>query len=279
MNASGVSTAPKLESPLLAGLIRAELIDGLRQLQGIFARLEQLRGDSPIPATLGGQTAFRDATTMLGEMSERMALLAGLSETYAGHPGNGTERLFLYSLLSEVVRVSGGSAGARFVVREQQAEVAPIYGNKHWLTLLLRQLLRELDAGIHPGEKIVLTLRQLGSHMVLASSTEGMSAAERNSAGRPTLADTGLTVRACGRFVELHGGTLRLQRGDDGVSVCGMTLSLPTSIQGRPQGGQCVECPLAEQIECYAVDLAALLDRCEQLEMSRSTNAQVADRR
>jgi len=260
---------------LLAGIIRAELSDGMRQLRTAFGHLNQLRDEGLITTTLGGQAVFDEATQVLADLAEKMEMLACLSESHSRQRESNQERLFIYSLLGEIVGARPAKTSSRFVVKEPQADVAPVYGNRHWLKLLLTQLLRELDANINPAERIVFTLRQLGNHMVLASSTEVVPTAERNRTKPPPLPDGGLVTSFCQRIVDLHGGTLRLQFEDDGAEnrISGMTLSLPTSAEGLRASGPCAQCPLVEQIECYATDLAVLMDRCERLESEGKPHA------
>lgn len=259
---------PRVEPPLLAGLIRGEMLHGVKRLRASYAHLDQLRSEGVIPTTLSGQTAFDDTVRMLSNMADDMELLACLAETYADSSDSNQERLFLYSMLTGIIGGGRGKTAPRFVVKEPQTEVAPVYGNKEWLRLLLSYLLRELDASVGPTEKIVFTLRQLGNHMVLSSGTEALTAAERNRPRASPFPGAGLTESFCQRIVELHGGTLRLLHEDDGGQgvLSGITLSLPTSVQGQAVTNRCNECPLIDQIECYATDLAVLMDRCEQLE-------------
>lgn len=266
-------TPAPVEAPLLAGIMRAEMLEGMQKLRASYAYLEQLRSEGTIPVTYGGKAAFEETASMLVEMSDKMELLAALAETYAGLSSSNQERVFLHTLLTGIIGASGGKYAARFVVREPQSEVAPVYGNKDWLRLLLSHLLRELDTSINPAERIVFTLRQMGNHMVLGSSTEALPPAARNRAKPAALPDDGLTATFCRRIAEQHGGALRLHYEEDGDEklLSGITLSLPTSALGQPVTGRCSECPLIDQIECYANDLAVLMARCEQLE--RKPNA------
>ncbi|MCX7175340.1 MAG: hypothetical protein NT159_15740 [Proteobacteria bacterium] len=264
---------PAIEPPLLAGMIRGELQAWMKQVHHAFVQLDAMRSEGMIPTTLTGKAVFDDASTMLTELSEKMELLSALSETYAGQRDSNQERLFLYALLCEVIDVRHGKTSARFVAEEPQTDVAPVYGNRHWLKLLLTYLARELDASVNPSEKIVFTLRQMGNHMMLASSTETIALSQRNRPRSPMLPDSGLTASFCERIVELHGGTLRLRYEDDNKTLTGIALSLPTSAQGQSAAGHCEECPLVQQIENYAADLAVLMDRCEQLEGERNPRA------
>ncbi|TRZ57723.1 MAG: hypothetical protein D4S02_13495 [Rhodocyclaceae bacterium] len=264
---------PAIEPPLLAGMIRGELQAWMQQVHHAFVQLDAMRSDGLVPTTLTGKAVFDDASTMLMELSEKMELLSALSETYSGQRDSNQERLFLYALLCEVIDARHGKTSARFVAEEPQTDVAPVYGNKHWLKLLLIYLVRELDASVNPADKIVFTFRQMGNHMILATSTEAIALSQRNRPRPRMLPDSGLTASFCERIVELHGGTLRLRYDEDDKILAGIALSLPTSVQGQLAHGHCEECPLLQQIENYATDLAVLMDRCEQLEGERNRRA------
>lgn len=263
------------EPPLLAGLIRGELLRAMKELQRTFATLDEMSRAGLVPATLSGKAVFDTASTTAKALVEKMELLAALAETYSGPHGSNQERFFIYALLCEVIGARKAGATTRFTVREPQTEVAPVYGNKHWLQLLLKYVVRELDATVSSDERIVFTIRQLGNHMLLASSTEAMSAAERRQPRAPRQIDVGLSASFCERIAELHGGTLRFSYEDGGNvdTLVGVTLSLPTSVGGQATGIRCAECPLLDQIERYASDWVTLMDRCERLERERSAVA------
>lgn len=263
------------EPSLLAGLIRAELIESTKQLRGSFAHLAQMIADGQIKATLAGKSALHDAETMLAETAEKMDLLSCLAETYANQRDSNQERLFLYSLLAEIVGLQAGKNLTRFAINEPPSGIAPVYGNKRWLNLMLAYLVHELDEGCNPAEKIVFTLRQLGNHMLLTTSVENPPRRERPQPVLTLLPEARLTWSFCRRIAELHGGSLRLEIEDEGSGevLTGFTLSMPTSVQGKAEIRQCADCPLTEQIECYAADLAELMDRCDQLEQERKPHA------
>ncbi|MCX7177236.1 MAG: ATP-binding protein [Proteobacteria bacterium] len=282
MNATKPATpvAAAVEPPLLAGLMRAELIDSAKQLQGVFTELTALRAEGLMPSTLAGKSVFNEAARMTEALVEKMELLTCLAETYSGQHDSNQDRLFLHTLLTDIIGAKAGTASARFAVQESGAEVAPVYGNKRWLRLLLAHLLRELDAGTNPAEKIIFTLRQLGNHMLLVSRTEAVAAGKRHQGKLPLPADGGLTNSLCQRIAELHGGGLHLLSEEEGgkALLTGFTLSLPTSVNGLMETFRCSECSLTGQIERYAADLALLADRCQQLEEERTSNGKAADR-
>lgn len=271
------------EAPLLAGLMRGELIEWVNQLQGIFDRLEQMRSEGLLPATLAGMQVFNTASRQTTELASKIEALASLAEVFSHGTESNRERFFLHGLLNEVVGSSSANPSSRFVIREPDANIAPVYGNKHLLRMLLAHLLRELDASTPVEQKIVLTLRQLGNHMFLSSHPEALLPTDKRSKPHslpPSM--EGMTFSLCRRIAELHGGTLRLESeaGRKGQELMHFTISLPTCKQAEaPNERQCTDCPLTAQIERYATDLAELIDRCHELEKERIPDGQAADRR
>lgn len=263
------------EPSLLAGLIRVELIESTKQLRSTFGHLTQMIADGQIKATLAGQAALNDAEAMLAETSGKMELLSSLAETYSSRRDSNQERLFLFSLLSEIVGLRAGENLARFSVNEPPAGIAPVYGNKRWLDQMLSCLVHELDKGINPEDKIVFTLRQLGNFMLLTNTVETPSIRQRRRPVMTLLPEVDLPLGFCRRIAEFHGGSLRLEVEEEGAGqvLTGFTLSMPTSVQGKAEIRQCADCPMTEQIECYAADLAVLMDRCELLEQERKDHA------
>jgi hypothetical protein len=263
------------EPSLLAGLIRVELIESTKQLRSAFSHLTQMIADGQIKATLAGQAALNGAEAMLAETSEKMELLSSLAETYSSRRDSNQERLFLFSLLSEIVGLRAGKNLARFSVNEPPAGIAPVYGNKRWLDQMLSCLVLELDKGINPEDKIVFTLRQLGNFMLLTNTVETPSTRQRRRPVMTLLPEVDLPLGFCRRIAEFHGGSLRLEVEEEGAGqvLTGFTLSMPTSVQGMAEIRQCADCPMTEQIECYAADLAVLMDRCELLEQERKDHA------
>jgi hypothetical protein len=263
------------EPSLLAGLIRVELIESTKQLRSTFTHLAQMIADGQIKATLAGQAALNGAEAMLAETSEKMELLSSLAETYSSRRDSNQERLFLFSLLSEIVGLRAGKNLARFSVNEPPAGIAPVYGNKRWLDQMLSCLVLELDKGINPEDKIVFTLRQLGNFMLLTNTVEAPSTRQRRRPVMTLLPEVDLPLGFCRRIAEFHGGSLRLEVEEEGGGqvLTGFTLSMPTSVQGMAEIRQCADCPMTEQIECYAADLAVLMDRCELLEQERKDHA------
>ncbi|MBV5337538.1 MAG: sensor histidine kinase, partial [Deltaproteobacteria bacterium] len=171
----------------------------------------------------------------------------------------------------------------RFVLKEPDREAAPVYGNKRWLELMLTHLLHELDNSISPfDQRIVLTTRQLGNHLILRAQNESIPHHERTRNKASIEWFEGLSLNLCRRIAELHGGTLRLDLNeiDGGASeLTGFILSIPTSSPQVVESFNCSDCSLIKQIENYANDLAELIDHCHELEETRSTNnGQVVNR-
>jgi len=261
-----------VESPLLAGLIRSEVIEWAQRLKGSLEQLKRLQAEGLMGTTLTAKSAFAEATQQAGGLLNNMEMLAGLAETYAGQSEDSRERLFLFALLKGIIKSKPGTPQGRFVLKEPDREAAPVYGNKRWLELMLTHLLHELDTSIHPfDQRIVLTIRQLGNHMILRAQNESIPHNERNRNKSAVEWFEGLTLNLCRRIAELHGGTLRLDSNeiDDASELTGFILSIPTSSPQVEESFHCSDCSLIKQIENYANDLAELMDRCQELEEAR----------
>ena len=271
-----------VESPLLAGLIRSEVTEWAQKLKKSLEHIERLQTEGSMGTTLSARSAISEASQQAGTLLNNMEMLAGLAETYAGQNEDNRERFFLSSLINGIIKSKPGVAQHRFVLKEPDREVGPIYGNKRWFELMLSHLLQDLDSSIHSiDQRIVLTLRQLGNHMIMRAQYETMPYVERNQ-DRPSVQRVeGLTLGLCRRIAELHAGTLRLDSEEihGATELTGFILSLPTSSPQSQDSLRCADCSLIKQIENYAADLAELMDRCRELEQARSTNdGQVVNR-
>lgn len=253
---------PTVESPLLAGLMRKELIEWARQLHEAFESLDQVcsetSGVSPAERRISGKAA-----EMTAGLIGKMETLACLAETYGEPNAKNNERFFVASILFEILAARPDARWPRFTIKPHGPEVAPVYGNKHWLRTMLQHLVRELETNLGATQKIGFSFRQLGNHVLLTCHDETLPAQDRNRPRAPLPPETGLTFSFCRRVAELHGGVVRLDIDEESGHkvLTGFTLSLPTSTAGNPEVRRCEDCPLVEQIERYAADLAELLDR------------------
>jgi hypothetical protein len=270
--AEGNSKIMLVESPLLAGLIRSEVIDWAQKLKVSLEHLERMQAEGLMGTTLTVKSVFAEASQQAGGLLKNMEVLAGLAETYAGQSEDSRERLFLFALLNGIIKSKFSAHPGRFVLKDSDREAAPVYGNKRWLELMLTHLLHELDTSIHPFEqRIVLTIRQLGNHMILRAQNESIPHHERSRNKSSVEWLEGMTLNLCRRIAELHGGTLRLDSNEvyDSYELTGFVLSIPTSSPQVEESFRCSDCSLIKQIENYANDLAELMDRCQELEETR----------
>jgi hypothetical protein len=284
MNMS-VESGPKpatVEPPLLAGLIRSEVIEGAEKLKTSLAHLERMHAEGVTATTHTGRSGIAAAYQQAARLLNRMEMVAGLAETYAGQSEDNQERFFLSSLTKDILKSRLGAPPGRFVLKEPDRQVGPVYGNTRWLELMLTHLLHELDRSIHSTEqRIVLTLRQLGNHIVMCAQNESMPQPVQKHEPPAAPRIEGLTLSLCRRIAELHGGTLSAdtETGPDADELSAFVLSLPTSSPQTQDGLQGMDCSLTRQIEHYAADLAELIDHCRELEQARSMNdGQTVDR-
>ena len=276
-----IMTPQLLEPPLLAGLIRSELVEWTKQLGGVFEHLERMRLDGLMPTTLSSSALFDKSAQLTQDLTGKMETLACLAETYGGQNDPHHERFFLSSLLSEILEERADNRWPRFAIKPHGTEVAPVYGNKQWMRTFLLHLLRELELNIGAEQKVVFSLRQLGNYVLLVCRDESLPAHDRNRPRPPLPPASGLTFSLCRRIAELQGGTVRLDTEEEfeKTVLTGFTLSLPTSAEANTQTRRCEDCPLIEQIEQYASDLAVLIDRCHELEEERDAHGKAVDRR
>jgi hypothetical protein len=273
-----VESSPKLvtvEPPLLAGLIRSEVIESAEKLKASLAHLERMHAEGMTGTTLTARSEISAACQQAATLLKRMEIVAGLAETYAGQSADNQERFFLSSLTNDILKSKLGAPPGRFVLKEPDRQVGPVYGNKRWLELMLTQLLHELDRSIHATEqRIVLTLRQLGNHIIMRAQNETMPPLGQKHDQPAAMKCEGLTLSLCRRIAELHGGTLcaDAETSSGADELTGFVLSLPTSSPQTQDALQCTDCSLTRQIEHYAADLAELIDHCRELEQTRSMN-------
>lgn len=260
--------SPSVEPPLLAGLIRGELVEWTKQMQGAFDAMNCMRADGSASDSPAEQWVYDKAVNLAASLIGKMEMLACLAETYGEWSAGEHERFFISSLLSEILEARPDTRWPRFALKPHGPDVAPIYGNKRWLRTLLLHLLRELESNLGATQKINFSVKQLGNHILLVCNDEMLLPQDRNQPPPPLPPETGLTFSSCRRIAEIHGGAVRLNIDEENGQkvLTGFILSLPTSTEELVAVRRCDDCPLVEQIERYASDLAAVLDRCEKLE-------------
>lgn len=256
------ASQPVVESPLLAGLIRNELLEWTRQLHDALESLDQARSEAS-GASPSERRISANAAEMTAGLIGKMETLACLAETYGEPNAKNNERFFVASVLFEILAARPDARWPRFTIKPHGPEIAPVYGNKQWLRTMLQHLLRELEANLGAAQKIGFTFRQLGNHVLLTCHDETLPIQDMNRPRQLLPLETELTFSFCRRIAELHGGVVRLDIEEESGQrvLTGFTLSLPTSTEGAPEVRRCEDCPLVEQIERYAADLAELLDR------------------
>jgi hypothetical protein len=264
--------AAEREPPLLAGLIRNEVLEMAGQFAQAFDTVARL-GHGGVPGlSAGARAAFDEVAAQARKLQETLEMLALLAETHAGDDDESRERFFLSSLIKDILQAKPGLRQTRFVVKEAGREIAPVYGNRRWFSLALTHLLHELDMAIHPVEqRIAINLCQLGNHLVAHARNESMPHGGERRAWVPLPGADGLSFGCCKRIVQLHNGSLRLDLEESGGKnrLMGFTLSVPTSTTMHRQTVACADCAVLQQVESYATDLAELMEQCRELEENR----------
>lgn len=272
MKAQLTAASSRIEQPLLAGLIRTELLEWMHQLTESYSQLDKLVLGGKIHIDSEVTLSFDKAKVQTELLRQKMDLLARLAESYTEARSDNRERLQLADLISAAINPGGplGHLGKRFELPFIAHKLGPIYANREWLELTLIHLLTELHKGTPVGRRIVLTLKQLGNFQVLVThDADALRTGLSHSAASQVVREIPkLSFSFCRRIVDLHGGTLRLEsERDKDVRLSSFTLSLPTGDDSQSQQRTCVTCPLTAQVERYAEDLAELMERCQQLEL------------
>lgn len=270
-----------MEPPLLAALIRSELIARAQRLRIVVGELAGVpRGEA---AGDDGDTsgALAQAITCAGDLVDELERLAAVAATYADTGNAQGDRVMVHELLQQIVAASSTGPSMRFKLRDPAADVAPVYGHAVLLRKLLAHLLREMDAGAWPDRRIVVATRQLGNHLLVGGHCEAPPANERHRIAHASLPVDEMTLQVCEQIAQLHGGTLRVETGDGRKpsALARFTLSLPTSAAAGASNPHCADCVMTMQIELYASDLAELNDRCQRMESERNADGQAAHRR
>ncbi len=152
-----------------------------------------------------------------------------------------------------------------------------LYGNKRLMGLALKALLQRVAMGCHRSLLVTAKIRNTGQQISLTvsgghpdhSSTHHPEYDQpkldaKASDAPPLLHD--LDLLFCQRIIELHGGHIKLmppvEFPDTGEPLEYFTLTLPT---GLPDADRhrlaCVHCPITEQANQLAQDIALLLEQ------------------
>jgi signal transduction histidine kinase len=268
MNASAhISGNIDLNARQLLALLAPAFGECLQALNAGEREISELLESNDLPQP--NLPAYAEAVRQVNRLRQDIESLIGLAELFDLDSPLMQERLLLPSLLQSVVDALRKARPRPWEIAIAAKEPAPVYASKQWLAAALHKLLGALDEH-HPRQlSITLSLRQIGNHQLIVPNvgrkvhaTAHYDRAGRDPQAAPLPGSTALTLRMCQRIVSLHGGNLQLQteESESGVSLLSFTLSLPTGID--LQVPKChAACPLRQQIESYATDLGALLDK------------------
>lgn len=255
-------------------LLRLELTIPLARIAELATRLEELRAAGLMPATLAGEQAFAELVQVSRRSSEFIERLHDLGDLLADTPMEDDERLLLDSLVGEAAAGAGERArqqGVSLHLEEGKTLLAPVYGSHRWLATALRRLLDGLVATAPAGSHVVLRLRQVGRHQLIAGGVQAQPPAPgsrdllRTARHRPTgpagaATAAALDLELVHAIVETHGGMFKADVTEQG-QLHQFTLTLPTGVAARKGKRQdtCSNCPLRQQTLQYASDLAELM--------------------
>ena len=208
------------------------------------------------------------------QISERMDELAKLSELQEGKPFAREERIYLYALINQLLSQisSASNHPIEWIVDPSGALLAPVFGDKAWLTLALRAYFKKLadsasgSASDHAadGGAIHLQFQQIGGHASVTGRYQpDPSAPAKAKSHRQTAQPEGhafdLSLQLAERVLELHGAAVTVQHQPDRARFESVRITFPT---GSPQTTRpdvwCQNCPAAEQSAAFARDIVTL---------------------
>jgi hypothetical protein len=203
-------------------------------------------------------------------IAERMEELAKLSELQESNRFASYERIYLYSLTNQLLsQISSSSTHPiEWIVDPAGAMLAPVFGDKAWLTLALRAYFKKLAEGASDNASnagtIHLQFTQISGHASLIGRCQSNTSAAAQVAGQrqPTQAAEpvfDLSLQLADRVLELHGATVTVQSQPDRTHLESVRITFPTS---SPQTTRpdvwCDNCPAAKQSAAFARDIATL---------------------
>ena len=199
----------------------------------------------------------------LSELLEDVVLLSELQER---HPFQQEERIYLYSLINQVIgNLDPAPASIDWQVDPAGLMLAPIFGNRHWLTLGVRAYLRRIAEGLEgkPGS-VQINFQQIGGCAIVSGRIGPWHEAPARTARRRKAApcDTpniNLKLLLADRVLSLHGAKVKINRRDSMPHIESFSLSFPTSFPyaAKPDVW-CQECAALEQSMEFARDFAIL---------------------
>jgi hypothetical protein len=204
------------------------------------------------------------------QISEQMDELAKLSELQERNPTGKEERIYLYSLCNQLISQisSATNSPIEWIVDPSGALLAPVFGDKVWLTLALRTYFKKLAecATDNPadGGAIHLQFQQIGGHASLTGRYQpNPSASARDNSPRqpaqPEAHALNLSLKLAERVLELHGATVTVQHPPERTCFESVRMTFPTaSPQTTRPDVWCQNCPAVNQSAAFARDIATL---------------------
>jgi hypothetical protein len=203
-------------------------------------------------------------------IAERMEELTKLSELQESNRFASNERIYLYSLTNQLLsQISSSSTHPiEWIVDPSGAMLAPVFGDKAWLTLALRAYFKKLADGASDNASnagtIHLQFQQIGgyAHLTGRCQSDTNPAAQVAGQRHPTQAAEpafDLSLQLADRVLELHGATVTVQSQPDRTHFESVRITFPTaSPQTTRPDVWCDNCPAAKQSAAFARDIATL---------------------
>ena len=239
---------------------------GRRMRDELTAFASMLRNSFPDLVNSDAVPLHLDFVAKSRRLSEILDDVALLSELQERHPFQQDERIYLYSLINQAIgNLELAAESIDWQVDTAGLMLAPIFGNRHWLSLGVSTYLRRLVEGLEgePGT-VFIQFQQIGGCAIVSGHTgpltEAVAASGRRLQATPSeMPNSNLKLLLAERVLSLHGADVKTGRRESMRHIDSFSLSFPTSFPyaAKPDVW-CQECPALEQSLVFARDFATL---------------------
>ncbi len=239
---------------LIGRALRDEMKAYAGQLREAFSSIAHATG-------MPGQADLMRQTRRLADQTDELVMLAEMEEVGASRKD---DRIYLYSLTNQLCAdlQAARHADVAWDVDPAGALLAPVYGNRRWLSMALQAYFLVLATSSPRVVRVKLQFRQEGGNAVISGRTfidDRDSYSPPVAAGHAPDRDPVLSVAVARRILELHGAEIRLVRAEQRID--GFSITLPTSFPfaARPDIW-CQDCASLKQSVAIARDFAAMME-------------------
>jgi len=248
---------------------------GKRMQDELKSFAESLRATLPSLKKTAVASEHFELMTKTQRLSGQLDELALLSELHEGKAFNHNDRISLFSTMKNLIdeqQRSDADSDLENITLEIDptgALLAPVYGNKHLLTMALRAFLHKIIISARNAyqrkAKVQVLFRQLEGYAFITlrtrmSDNDVAPSAKDQPSGSSVDAIHTLSIAISERILLLHGAKIRLAKVDNAGYIDSVVISLPTShpVAAKPDIW-CQDCPAFSQSVAFAKDLAVLM--------------------